>query len=66
MRNRKALALGLAAVCSAASLITAPAATAGETTTAASCTHPKWKNKDHHVGYVKSRTKWVPIRSGST
>ena len=63
MNSRKAWALGLAALCSAASLAATPAAMAGETTAAATCTHPSWSNKDSDTGKSNS-SSWVPIRTG--
>lgn len=63
MSSRKAWALGLAALCSAASLAATPSAMAGETAAAATCTHPKWSDKDSNTGTIKGYTN-SPLRTG--
>ena len=64
MNSRKIWALGLAGLCSAASLAATPPAMAGEMAATATCAHPSWKNKDADTGKVKSST-WVNVRTGT-
>jgi hypothetical protein len=58
MKNRRAWAVGLAAVCSAAAtLVVAPSVQV------ATCTQPTWSNKDPGTGRPSS-SGWVPVRTG--
>ncbi|MEV1008690.1 SH3 domain-containing protein [Streptomyces sp. NPDC049881] len=47
----------------AATLVAAPAATAGESG-AEACTHPAWSNKDSDTGRLKSSEWSAPIHTG--
>ncbi|MEV1008692.1 SH3 domain-containing protein [Streptomyces sp. NPDC049881] len=47
----------------AATLVAAPTATAGETG-AEACTHPSWSNKDSDTGRLKSSKREAPIHTG--